>query len=157
MYYRVTGNKVILPNQEEYLAAVPGKDLITLLTCYLDSPEDDRILVFAERYYPENTAAVQQQATADTQSKTTGTAQRKTTVVTQSKTTGTAQSKTTTENAQAKTGQNTNSSSYSYLKNVEVQVKPWYEKAQTYLTAGAVVLVGMFLYILFRKNKKIKT
>lgn len=141
LHYRVTGNKVIFPNQEEYLAVVPGKDLITLLTCYLVSPEDDRILVFAERYYPQNTAAVQQQTTAVTQNKTTA---------------GTQQAKTaqnTEQNAELKT----NPGSYSYLENVEVKVKQWYEKPQTYLTAGAVLLAGLFLYTLFRKNKKAKT
>lgn len=51
LYYKVTGNKLIWPDQEEYLAVVPGKDIITLLTCYHGTPENDRLLVFAERYY----------------------------------------------------------------------------------------------------------
>lgn len=53
LYYKVTGNKLIWPDQEEYLAVVPGKDIITLLTCYHGTPENDRLLVFAERYYPD--------------------------------------------------------------------------------------------------------
>lgn len=56
LYYKVTGNKLIWPYQEEYLAVVPGKDIITLLTCYHGTPENDRLLVFAERYYPDQKA-----------------------------------------------------------------------------------------------------
>lgn len=53
LYYKVTGNKLILPEEEEYLSVVEGKDIITLLTCYHGTTKNDRLLVFAERYYPE--------------------------------------------------------------------------------------------------------
>jgi LPXTG-site transpeptidase (sortase) family protein len=53
LYYKVTGNKLIWPDQEEYLDVIAGKDMITLLTCYHGTHENDRLLVFAERVYPE--------------------------------------------------------------------------------------------------------
>ncbi|SHI22399.1 class C sortase [Clostridium intestinale] len=54
LYYKVTGNKLIMPDQEEYLSIIEGKDMITLLTCYHGTLANDRLLVFAERYNPGN-------------------------------------------------------------------------------------------------------
>ena len=64
LHYRVTGNMLIWPDQNEYIAVVPGKDMITLLTCYDGTATNDRLLVFAERWYPEGavqTAGEQQE------------------------------------------------------------------------------------------------
>lgn len=65
LYYKVTGNKLIWPDQEEYLSVVPGKDMITLLTCYHGTQGNDRLLVFAERYYPVGKAEVNKQEKRD--------------------------------------------------------------------------------------------
>jgi LPXTG-site transpeptidase (sortase) family protein len=53
LYYKVTGNRLIYPYEDEYLDVVSGKDMITLLTCYYGTVKDDRLVVFAERYYPD--------------------------------------------------------------------------------------------------------
>lgn len=49
LYYKVMGNKIIWPEQVEYLSIVEGRDMITLLTCYHETPENDRLIVFAQR------------------------------------------------------------------------------------------------------------
>jgi len=55
--YEVTGNKVILPSETQYLSVVQNKDMITLLTCYLPTKENDRLVVFAERVSDNGTEA----------------------------------------------------------------------------------------------------
>ena len=117
LYYKVTGNKLIWPDQEEYLAVVPGKDMITLLTCYHGTPENDRLLVFAERYYPK------------------GNTEKKT---------------------EEKKEENTDANVYSYLSKVELKVKPWYEKPQTFVFGAAGILLCLFLYISISKIRKNK-
>lgn len=47
--YEVTGNKLIMPDETQYLKVVPNKDMITLLTCYHQTKANDRLIVFAER------------------------------------------------------------------------------------------------------------
>ena len=47
--YRVTDTRVVLPTQTATLAPVPGKDLITLVTCTPIGINSHRILVTAER------------------------------------------------------------------------------------------------------------
>ncbi|MBV7363091.1 class C sortase [Actinomycetaceae bacterium TAE3-ERU4] len=47
--YRVTGKRVVLPHETESLGAVPGKDLITLITCTPYGVNTHRLLVTAER------------------------------------------------------------------------------------------------------------
>lgn len=49
MKYTVTGSKVVLPTQTEELRQVPGKDLVTLLTCDPYLVNTHRLLVFSER------------------------------------------------------------------------------------------------------------
>ncbi|GFZ34311.1 class C sortase [Clostridium zeae] len=109
LYYKVTGNKVILPDQQEYLNVVKSLDMITLLTCYSSTPKNDRLLVFAERYYPYE------------------------------------------ENEKIKKIEDV--SSYPYLSQVELKVKPWYEKPQTFIIGFAVILVCLFIYTFFSKKK----
>lgn len=117
LYYKVTGNKLIWPDQEEYLAVVTGKDIITLLTCYHGTPENDRLLVFAERYYPEKKAQPE-------------------------------------EKIQEKREEKTDANLHNYLSEVELKVKPWYEKPQTFVIGVAVILLCLFLYMSLNKTKK---
>ncbi|MGK2348807.1 class C sortase [Actinomyces sp. W5033] len=50
--YRVTGTKVVEPEQTEALRAVEGKDLVTLVTCTPLGINSHRILVTGERVLP---------------------------------------------------------------------------------------------------------
>ena len=47
--YRVTSTEVVLPDETESLAIVPGKDLVTLVTCTPYGLNTHRLLVHAER------------------------------------------------------------------------------------------------------------
>lgn len=49
MKYRVFGIDVVLPDETDSLAAVPGKDLLTLVTCTPYGINTHRLLVHAER------------------------------------------------------------------------------------------------------------
>lgn len=109
LYYKVTGNKIILPNQEEYLSVVTGEDIITLLTCYHGTTKNDRLLVFAKRYYPE-------------------------------------------ENREKKTAYNEDVDLYSYLSEVELKAKSWYEKPQMFVIGVVGVLSCLFIYTFVNKR-----
>lgn len=50
--YKVTSKQVIEPNENEAIAAVPGKDLATLITCTPLGINSHRILVTGERVLP---------------------------------------------------------------------------------------------------------
>lgn len=113
LYYKVTGNKVILPDQQEYLNVIKGLDMITLLTCYSRTPKNDRLLVFAERYFPYEQ----------------------------------------NEKNKEKRKEIEDLSSYHYLSQVELKVKPWYEKPQTFIVGIAVILVSLFIYTFLSKKK----
>ena len=56
--YRVYGTDVVLPDQLDSLAAVPGRDLLTLVTCTPYGVNTHRLLVHCERtdYVPEEAA-----------------------------------------------------------------------------------------------------
>jgi sortase A len=47
--YRVVGTEVVLPDDTASLAVVPGKDLVTLITCTPTGVNTHRLLVHAER------------------------------------------------------------------------------------------------------------
>ena len=47
--YRVTGIRTVLPSQSDALTAVPGKDLLTLMTCTPYGVNTHRLLVTGER------------------------------------------------------------------------------------------------------------
>lgn len=49
MKYEVTDLDVVLPNETDSLGAIPGKDLITLITCTPYGVNSHRLLVHAER------------------------------------------------------------------------------------------------------------
>jgi LPXTG-site transpeptidase (sortase) family protein len=119
LYYKVTGNKLIMPDQEEYLSVVAGKDMITLLTCYDGTSKNDRLLVFAERYYPEE----------KTEEKSEG-------------------------KAEEKVHEKGDESLYSYISEVELRVKPWYEKPQVLVTGIAAILFCLFIYTFVSRRKK---
>lgn len=105
LYYRVTGNKLIMPDEEEYLSVVPGKDMITLLTCYHGTSKNDRLLVFAERYYPEKKVEWKKEEKVS-----------------------------------------------SYVSEVEIKAKGWYEKIETFVAAAGVILVFLFLYSFLKRR-----
>ena len=52
MYYRVTGTEVVEPTDISSLGVVPGRDLVTLLTCTPIGINSHRVLVHAERTDP---------------------------------------------------------------------------------------------------------
>ncbi|WP_216378443.1 class C sortase [Arcanobacterium phocae] len=56
--YRVTETKVVEPSETEEIRAVPGRDLITLVTCTPLGINSHRILVTGERVFPTPKAAV---------------------------------------------------------------------------------------------------
>jgi sortase A len=127
LYYKVTGNKLIWPDQSEYLASVAGKDMITLLTCYHGTSVNDRLLVFAERYFPERKSEVQKEE----------------------KPTAPNTEERATENKEIEKKE---TDSYDYLIGVELEEKSWYEKTQTYASVAAVILICIFLYTYFGKK-----
>lgn len=47
--YQVTGREVILPGENEKLLPIPGKDMITLLTCHPYPVNNKRLLINCER------------------------------------------------------------------------------------------------------------
>ncbi|SFC47992.1 LPXTG-site transpeptidase (sortase) family protein [Alkalibacterium subtropicum] len=49
MTYRVTGSKVVLPNEVDSLSIQKDKDLVTLVTCLKYPMNDKRLLVYGER------------------------------------------------------------------------------------------------------------
>ncbi len=55
--YQVTSTEAVLPTETESLAAEPGKDLITLVTCTPVGINSHRLLVHAERLTPTPPAA----------------------------------------------------------------------------------------------------
>lgn len=125
LYYKVTGNKLIWPDQSEYLASALGKDMITLLTCYHGTSENDRLLVFAERYSPEEKSEVKKEQ------------------------------KPKVPMTEGKAEVNKEKAQYEYLTEVEIGGKPWYEKTQTYATVAAVILICILLYTYFGKKNKL--
>nr|WP_243278127.1 class C sortase [Clostridium yunnanense] len=108
LYYKVTGNKIILPDQQEYLSIVNGVDMITLLTCYSITSKNDRLLVFAKRY---------------------------------------------SQGTKEKIEDKIDSSLHPYLTEVELKIKPWYEKPQTFASGVALLLVCVFIYTFVSKKK----
>ncbi len=60
--YRVVSTKVVAPDQTSSLDPVPGKDLVTLVTCTPIGINSQRILVTGERVRPTPTAAVREAA-----------------------------------------------------------------------------------------------
>lgn len=49
MVYRVTGSKVVYPNEVDTLTIKQDKDLVTLVTCLKYPMNDRRLLVYGER------------------------------------------------------------------------------------------------------------
>lgn len=152
LVYKVTGNKLIMPEEMEYLSIVPGKDMITLLTCYNTSKEDDRFLVFAERTSGSGSVPVQTDAPPvvtsiqETSSPEMTETQQSSAVETESR------QQDTTAFTEETTPQETE---FSYVYNTEIlePEEPWYEKSRIFLMGAAVLLVLIFLYFLLRKEK----
>jgi sortase A len=109
LHYKVIGNKLILPNQEEYLSVVSGEDIITLLTCYHGTTKNDRLLVFAKRYYPD-------------------------------------------ENSENKREYNEEVDLYSYISEVELKAKSWYEKPQILVIGVVGLLSCLFIFTFVNKR-----
>lgn len=157
LHYRVTGNMLIWPDQNEYIAVVPGKDMITLLTCYDGTATNDRLLVFAERWYPEGAVqtAGEQQEQGALESIEAGS---QVGAVDESINPSDANSEETEATVDTETAIEVESNTAiggvpSYIMRAEVQVKPWYMKIETYTITIAVVLV-MALFLNIRKKDK---
>lgn len=157
LHYRVTGNMLIWPDQNEYIAVVPGKDMITLLTCYDGTATNDRLLVFAERWYPEGAVqtAGEQQEQGALESIEAGSPVG---AVDESINPSDANSEETEATVDTETAIEVESNTAiggvpSYIMIAEVQVKPWYMKIETYTITIAVVLV-MALFLNIRKKDK---
>jgi sortase A len=127
LYYKVTGNKLIWPDQDEYLATATGKDMITLLTCYHGTTQNDRLLVFAERDFPEGKSEVKKEEKPKAP-----------------KTKEKAETNKETEKQEA--------DSYDYLIEVELEEKSWYERTQTFATVAAAILICIFIYTYLDKK-----
>jgi sortase A len=165
LHYRVTGNILIWPDQSEYLAVVPGKDMITLLTCYDGTAANDRFLIFAERWYPEGTVQtageqIEQTSPESDESETQSAAAAETAEPEEPNSETTADptdSKTVTDaEFTAQTDRDTSpDTAPSYITTVEVPIKPWYMKLETYTITVAVLLL-MALILNVRKRFKEK-
>lgn len=165
LHYRVTGNILIWPDQSEYLAVVPGKDMITLLTCYDGTAANDRFLIFAERWYPEGTVQtageqIEQTSPESDVSETQSAAAAETAEPEEQNSETTADptdSKTVTDaEFTAQTDRDTSpDTAPSYITTVEVPIKPWYMKLETYTITVAVLLL-MALILNVRKRFKEK-
>lgn len=141
LLYKVVGNKLITPEEMDYLSVVPEKDIITLLTCYPATKEDDRFLVFAERSYDD----IPDQIEGELVKKVV-----KTEVI---------------ENKTEATNDETISNSteteshliqeYNYLYEVVVpsQEENWYDRLQKYMLIAGIVVVLSFIFTIFRKKK----
>lgn len=144
LHYRVTGNILIWPDQTEYLAVVPGKDMITLLTCYDGTASNDRFLIFAERWYPEGGVQAVHEDTgqgvpesADTEMQMAGDDEYVGSDETNSETTDVL---TDAEIDVVKENSANLETTPSYINTIEVQIKPWYMKLETYTIAVAILL-----------------
>ena len=156
LHYRVTGNILIWPDQSEYLAVVPGKDMITLLTCYDGTAANDRFLIFAERWYPEGTVqtAGEQMEQPSPESVEPEEANSETTDAPVNTETVT-DAEPNTETSAEEDGGTSPDTAPSYITSVEVPIKPWYMKLETYTIAIAVLLV-IALILNVRKLFKIQ-
>lgn len=165
LHYRVTGNILIWPDQSEYLAVIPEKDMITLLTCYDGTTANDRFLIFAERWYPEGTVQTageqMEQASPESDDSETQIAAADETINPSESNSGTIDDPTSTETvtgAEPITETNSGTSpdtAPSYITTAEVQVKPWYMKLETYTISVAALLV-IVLILNVRKRFKEK-
>lgn len=168
LHYRVTGNILILPDQNEYLAVVPEKDMITLLTCYDGTAANDRLLVFAERWYPEGTVQTageqREQVVPESGGAGTQTAVSDEAVEAEEANSETADAPVNAEtvtdaeqntetNAEAEGGTSPDTAP-SYITTVEVPIKPWYMKMETYTISVAVLLL-VALILNVRKRFKV--
>jgi len=165
LHYRVTGNILIWPDQSEYLAVVPEKDMITLLTCYDGTAANDRFLIFAERWYPEGTVQTvgeqKEQASPESDESETQFAAADETVDPSefnSETTADPTNSETVTDAELTTetdGDTSPDTAPSYITTVEVPIKPWYMKLETYtITVAALLLMALILNV--RKRLKAK-
>lgn len=157
LHYRVTGNILILPDQNEYLAVVPEKDLITLLTCYDGTAANDRFLIFAERWYPKATVQAIDEDTGqrvpeseDPEMQMAGDEEFVEFDETNSET---ADMLSDTEIHATKENSTNLEMTPSYTHTVEVQAKPWYMKLETYAIAVAILL-SVTLIMSVRKRFK---
>ncbi|HZK34998.1 MAG TPA: class C sortase [Bacillota bacterium] len=127
LYYKVTGNKIIWPDQAEYLNIVEGRDMLTLLTCYHETPENDRFIVFAQRYYPEQPDDIDNKH----QEEAVDGGDQDTSI----------------------TGKNIGSidNDYSYLSTIELNLKPWHLRRGIYPVSAMALLTCLFLYKIFER------
>jgi hypothetical protein len=169
LHYRVTGNILIWPDQSEYLAVVRGKDMITLLTCYDGTAANDRFLIFAERWYPEGSmqSAGEQveQASPESDESETQIAAADETVEPEETNSeiadGSANTETVTDaepNTKTKAesdGGTSLDTTPSYITTVQVPVKTWYMKLETYtITFAALLLMVLILNVRKRFKEK---
>lgn len=121
LHYQVTGNKIIWPDQVEYLSLVEDRDMVTLLTCYHESKENDRLIVFAQRYYPEQQG--EDRPSEAEEAKVQAYEKQKGTIV----------------------------DTYSYLTTTELSQRPWHLRIQSQLLLAVLLLSIIFLFRLFKR------
>lgn len=147
LHYRVTGNRLIWPDQSEYLAVIPNKDMLTLLTCYDGTAANDRFLIFAERWYPEGTV---QTAAEHVEQSAEGSKEA-------GPQNGADDATNNPSEADSEEMQETESSAAdsvpSYITTAEIQTKPWYMKIETYSITIASVLVAVLALNVLKKLK----